>query len=97
MFTRRFTKSIAGTTLAAATLGMAAVIAAGTASAGSTDDAFLAQLAKDGITPPTSARAISDAHGVCTALDEGYSSQAVIAAVQKTTGLDASGSKTFAV
>ena len=97
MFTRRFTKSVAGTTLAAATLGMAALFAAGAAGASSVDDAFLAQLQKDGITPPTAARAISDAHGVCNALDEGYSSQQVINAVAESTGLSAKGAKTFAV
>jgi hypothetical protein len=51
--TRRFRKSVAGTTLAAATLGMAALITAGTAGAGSVDDAFIAQLDNDGITPPS--------------------------------------------
>ena len=53
--TRRFRKSVAGTTLAAATLGMAALITAGTAGAGSVDDAFIAQLDNDGITPPSAA------------------------------------------
>jgi hypothetical protein len=98
MFTRRFTKSVAGTTLAAATLGMAALIAAGTANAGTADDnAFLAQLQHDGIIPPTPARAISDAHDVCNALAEGNSAKAVINAVAKTTGLDSDGANTFAV
>jgi hypothetical protein len=97
MFTHRFTKSVAGTTLAAATLGMAALIAAGTANAGTTDDAFLAQLQKDGIIPPTPARAVSDAHNVCNALNQGNSAQAVINAVAQTTGLDAKGANTFAV
>jgi Protein of unknown function (DUF732) len=97
MFTRRFTKSVAGTTLAAATLGMAALFAAGTANAGSVDDAFLAQLQRDGITPPSSAVAIKDAHSVCNALDNGYSSQQVINAVAESTGLSAKGAKTFAI
>lgn len=97
MFTRRFTKSMAATTLAAATLGMAALIAAGTANAGSTDDAFLAQLQHDGILPPSAARALNDAQGVCNALAEGNSAQAVINAVAQTTGLDAQGANTFAV
>ena len=51
--TRRFRKSVAGTTLAAAALGMAALITAGTAGAGSVNDAFIAQLDNDGITPPS--------------------------------------------
>ena len=97
MFTRRFTKSVARATLAAATLGVAAVVAAGTATAGSVDDAFLAQLQKDGIVPPTAARAISDAHGVCNALNDGNSAQSVVNAVAKTTGLDHDGANTFAV
>ena len=51
-FTRRFSKSVAGTTLAAATLGITALITAGTAGAGTVDDGFIAQLGNDGITPP---------------------------------------------
>ena len=97
MFTRRFTKTVARATLVAATLGAAAVVAAGTATAGSVDDAFLAQLQRDGIVPPTAARAISDAHGVCNALNQGNSAQAVINAVASTTGLDAKGANAFAV
>jgi hypothetical protein len=97
MFTRRFTASVASTTLTAAALGLAALGFAGTASATSTDNAFLAQLQADGITPPSAARAISDAHAVCTALDEGHSSQEVINAVAQSTGLSAQGAKTFAV
>lgn len=50
MFTRRFAASMVGTTLTAATLGLAALGFAGTASASSTDEAFLAQLQADGIT-----------------------------------------------
>jgi Protein of unknown function (DUF732) len=97
MFTRLVTKCFGGTTLAAAALGVAAVIAAGTANAGSVDDAFLAQLAKDGITPPSSQRAINDAHAICTALEQGASAQAVYNAVAVTTGLNAKGAKIFAV
>lgn len=67
MFTRRFAASMVGTTLTAATLGLAALGFAGTASASSTDEAFLAQLQADGITPPSAARAIKDAHAVCDA------------------------------
>lgn len=101
MFTRRFAASMVGTTLTAATLGLAALGFAGTASASSTDEAFLAQLQADGITPPSAARAIKDAHAVCDALDEGHSAKAVIKAVAKAvakaTGLSAKGAKTFAV
>ncbi len=97
MFTRRFTASVAGTTLTAAALGLTALGFAGTAGASSVDDAFLAQLAADGITPPSAAVAIKDAHGVCNALDQGHSSKEVINAVAESTGLSAKGSKTFAV
>ncbi|MDC8984377.1 DUF732 domain-containing protein [Mycobacterium marinum] len=97
MFTRRFAASLAGTTLTAASLGLAALGFAATASAGSTDDAFLAQIQADGITPPSAARAISDAHAVCTALDEGDSPTTVINAVAESTGLSSKGAKTFAI
>ncbi|HTX95205.1 MAG TPA: DUF732 domain-containing protein [Mycobacterium sp.] len=97
MFTRRFTASVAGTTLTAAALGFAALGLAGTAGASSVDDAFLAQLAADGITPPSATVAVKDAHAVCKALDAGHSSQEVINAVAQATGLSAKGSKTFAV
>ena len=97
MFTRRFTKSVAGTTLAAAVFGMAAVIVATPASAGSVDDAFLAQLEEDGIIPPSSATAIKHAKSVCDALDDGASAQEVYDSVAETTGLSAKGAKTFSV
>jgi hypothetical protein len=97
MFTRRFTASVARTTLTAAALGLAALGFASTAGASSVDDAFLAQLQADGIQPPSAARAISDAHAVCRALDQGHSSQEVISAVAQSTGLSPKGAKTFAV
>ncbi|SOJ56528.1 hypothetical protein MSIMFB_04007 [Mycobacterium simulans] len=97
MFTRRFTSNFARTTLTAGALGLAALGFAGTAGASSVDDAFLAQLAADGITPPSATRAISEAHTVCKALDQGQSSTQVISGVSKRTGLSAKGAKTFAV
>ncbi|KAA1249363.1 DUF732 domain-containing protein [Mycobacterium simiae] len=97
MFTRRFAAAVAGATLTAATLGLAALGFAGTATASSVDDAFIAQLKADGITPPTAARAISEAHAVCNALDEGQSAKEVINAVAESTGLSAKGAKTFAI
>jgi Protein of unknown function (DUF732) len=93
MFPRRFTASVIGT----AALGLAALGLAGTAGASSVDDAFLAQLASDGITPPSATVAVKDAHAVCNALDHGHSSKEVINAVAQSTGLTAKGSKTFAV
>jgi hypothetical protein len=98
MFTRRFTTSLAGTALTAAALSLGALGFAASANASSAaDNAFLAQLQADGITPPSAARAISDAHAVCTALDQGQSPQEVINAVAQSTGLSAKGAKTFAV
>jgi hypothetical protein len=100
MFTRRFVATLAGTTLTAATLGLTALGMAATAGAVSSadnDNTFLAQLQADGITAPSPAVAISDAHGVCTALNQGQSAKQVIAEVAQTTGLSAKGSKTFAV
>ncbi|CAM3086956.1 hypothetical protein BST27_09530 [Mycobacterium intermedium] len=98
MFNRRFAASLAGTTLTAATLGLAALGFAGSAGATTTtDDAFLAEIQADGITPPSAARAISEAHAVCKALDAGQSPSEVYAGVAERTGLSAKGSKTFAV
>ena len=51
----------------------------------------------DGITPPSAARAVSDGHAVCKALDNGHSGQEVINAVAQSTGLSSKGAKTFAV
>ena len=97
MFTRRFVATLAGTTLTAATLGLTALGMAATAGASSVDNAFLAQLESDGITPPTPARAISDGHAVCTALQQGQSPDQVVAAVADATGLTKKGAHTFAV
>jgi hypothetical protein len=96
MFSRRI-KTLAGTTIAAAAVGLAGLLTAGTAQAGSVDDAFLSQLAKDGITPPSAAVAIKDAKNVCGALNNGYSATEVINAVASDTGLSKQGAKTFAV
>jgi hypothetical protein len=97
MFTRRFTASVTGTALTAATLGLAALGLAGTAGASSVDDAFIASIKADGITPPSSARAITDAHTVCSELDAGKPSKQVIAGVARRTGLSSEGANTFAV
>jgi hypothetical protein len=93
----RFTKTFAGTALAAGVLGLAAVVTAGTASAGSIDNKFLDQLDADGIVYPNPQAAISLAHDVCDALDDGASSDEVISAVGKETGLDPETSEIFAV
>ena len=93
----RFTKSIAGPALAAGVLGLAALVTAGTAGAGSADNKFLDSLDQDGIIPPSPQAAVSLAHDVCDALDDGASPDEVISAVSKETGLDAESSELFAV
>ncbi len=67
----RLTK-FAGTALVAGALGLAAVATAGTAGAlSSTDDAFLTEISAEGISYDSPKAAISDAHDVCCALDDG--------------------------
>lgn len=97
MSARRFAATLAGTTLTAAALGLTALGLAGTAGASSNDAAFLAQLAADGIQPPSASAAVSEARAVCKALDQGYSPKDVVGAVAKSTGLSTGGAKTFAV
>ena len=71
MFSSRFTKPVLRTAIAAGTLGIAALLAAGTANAGSADDQYLGMLAHQGIGFGTSDSAITVAHHVCDALDAG--------------------------
>jgi hypothetical protein len=71
MFTNRLAKSIAGTLLAAGTLGMAALVGAGAANADAVDDTFVASLAQAGIPQIDPAMEISAGHAVCQNLDEG--------------------------
>jgi hypothetical protein len=97
MFSHRLTASLAGITLTAATLGVTALGFAATAGASAVDDAFLAQIQADGITPPSAERAISEAHAVCDSLNRGHSSQQVYSEVAEATGLSAKGAKVFAV
>ena len=70
MITARFTKTVAGTALAAGTLGLAALFAAGTATAGTVDDQFLATLQQQGMDVKPQV-AIHNAHAVCAELDQG--------------------------
>jgi hypothetical protein len=71
MFTNRFTKSIAGTALVAATLGVGAIAGAAAANADSVDDTYVASLAQAGIPQIPAAMEISAGHAVCQNLDEG--------------------------
>lgn len=97
MFTRRFTASLAGTTLTAAEpLGLAALGLAGTAGASTADDTL--NVRDQGRRHHAAEqRAISEAHAACSALDAGQSSKQVIAGVAQRTGLSSSGAHTFAV
>ena len=71
MFSPRFTKPALRTAIAAGTLSVAALLAAGTANAGSADDQYLGLLAHQGIGFGTTDSAITVAHHVCDALAEG--------------------------
>jgi hypothetical protein len=80
MFTNRFTKSIAGTLLAAGTLGIAAIVGAGAANADAVDDAFVASLAEAGIPQIDPALEITAGQAVCQNLDEGATPDQLVAA-----------------
>ena len=71
MFISRLTKPVVGTALAAGALGLAALLAAGTANADTTDDQFLAALQQQGIGFSAPQSAISVAHRACDALGQG--------------------------
>jgi hypothetical protein len=96
MFTGRFAAPVARTTLTAAALGLAALGFAGTAGASSVDDAFLAQLQADGITPPSAARRQRWTRRLQSArqrpLGPGGHQRG-----SRSTGLSSKGAKTFAV
>ena len=99
MFTSRFTKSIAGTAVAAGTLGVAALIAAGTANAGTaTDQQFLQGLQQHGISVENPQAAIKVGHRVCTALGEGTTPRDISAQlVSSNDGMDQQTSLFFIV
>ncbi len=71
MFSTRFTKPLVRTAVVAGALGVAALLAAGTANAEAADDQFLATLQQQGIGFGTTDSAITIAHHVCDALDQG--------------------------
>jgi hypothetical protein len=71
MFTSQFPKPVVGTAIAAAMLGLAALLAAGTTNAGTADDQFLAALHQQGISFGDTQSAINVAHHVCDALGQG--------------------------
>jgi hypothetical protein len=97
MFTL-FTKSVARTALAAGTLGLAALVAAGTANAGSVDDQFLAALKNDGISYSNPQAVVANAKKTCAYLDQGKSPDAISQALQEAyPGLGEKGAKVFMV
>jgi hypothetical protein len=71
MFTSRFTKPAVRTAIAAGTLGLAALLAAGTANADAADDQFLGVLQQQGIGFGKTQSAITVAHHMCDALGQG--------------------------
>jgi hypothetical protein len=71
MFTSRITKPVVRTALAAGTLGMTALLAAGTAHAEAADDQFLGTLQEQGIGFGSTESAINVAHHACDALGQG--------------------------
>ena len=92
-----FTKSVARTALAAGTLGLAALVAAGTAHAGSVDDQFLAQLKKDGISVSNQQKMVNTGKSMCTVLDQGASPDSINQAIQKAYGLSKQEANVFMV
>ena len=71
MLTSRFTKPVLGAALTAGTLTLAALLAAGAASAATPDEQFLGTLQDQGISFGTTQAAIGVAHHVCDSLGGG--------------------------
>jgi hypothetical protein len=72
MFARNGVTKLAGTAMVAGALGLAALATAGTAGAlSSADDTFLTEISAEGIAYDSSDMAISAAHEVCFAIDDG--------------------------
>ena len=71
MLTPRHTKPVVGAALAGGILGLATLLAAGTANAATADDQFLGTLQQQGIGFSSPQSAIGVAHHVCTALGQG--------------------------
>ncbi|CQD19178.1 hypothetical protein BN1232_04471 [Mycobacterium lentiflavum] len=86
MFTRRI-NTIASTIIGAAAIGIVAVGTAGTAGATTTEDAFLAQMDKLGISFSSPADAIKDGHKVCQELAAGKTGTDIAAEILQQTDL----------
>ena len=74
-------------TLCAVLLSATALVSAAPTSADPTDDAFVAALAKAGITFPDDSNAIATAHTVCAALDQSNQSSMLAMKLTKDTNL----------
>jgi hypothetical protein len=74
-------------TLSAVLLSAAALVTAAPASADPTDDAFVAALAKEGITFPEHNTAVATGHAVCDALDKSSQSSMLAMKLMKDTDL----------
>lgn len=73
----------------AALLSGAALLYAGSASADSTDDAFVGALQKNGIAFTDPGAAIATGHSVCAGLDKGQTPALMMLALVKNTNLSA--------
>ena len=71
MPTFRHLTAFIGAAAVTSTLGIAALVSAGTAGATATDDMFVSVLADEGITPPSTQEAVSLAFDVCSMFDKG--------------------------
>jgi hypothetical protein len=71
MFTTRFAKTVSRSAVAAGALGVAGLLAAATAHAGSPDDQFFGALQQQGISFGSPESATMVAHHVCDALGAG--------------------------
>ncbi len=87
MPTFRHLTAFIGAAAVASTLGIAALVSAGTAGATTTDDVFVSVLADEGITPPSTQDAVSLAFDVCSMFDKGQSLYDAVDSVSTTTDL----------
>ena len=86
MFTHRI-RTIAGTMIGAAAIGLVAVGTAGAAGAGTADDAFISAMDTLGISFSSPAEAVREGHQVCRELAAGKSGTDVATEVLKQTNL----------
>jgi hypothetical protein len=95
MTSLRHITAFLGTAAAASAIGLAALVSAGTADAGTLDDTFIKVLASEGIQAPSTAEAVSTALDVCTLFDEGVELTDAVGAVSDYTELGTQDSAFF--